>query len=288
MKTAVVTGATRGVGKGIAIALGAAGYEVHVTGRSTGSAVTFPVVGGTVEETAAAVTAAGGKGVPVVCDHTDDAQVAALFDGIGDGVDVLVNNVWGGYAAYHEDRHTDMEGPFWEQPLRVWDDMFTAGVRAHYAATVLAVPKLRPGALVVTVSFFPGSYLNGDDQVAYSVAKVADDRMIAVMAEQLRPRQVTAVALYPGLVRTEGVMRSAEFLDLSNSESPEFVGRAVVALAADPEVARLTGQCLVAAELAEEYGFTDTDGTRPSTVRPYFAGRAASVQRVDSEFPAVT
>jgi NAD(P)-dependent dehydrogenase (short-subunit alcohol dehydrogenase family) len=246
------------------------------------------VVGGTVEETAAAVTAAGGKGVPVVCDHTDDAQVTALFDGIGDGVDVLVNNVWGGYASYHEDRHTDMEGPFWEQPLRVWDDMFTAGVRAHYAATVLAVPKLRPGALVVTVSFFPGSYLNGDDQVAYSVAKVADDRMMAVMAEQLRPRHVTAVALYPGLVRTEGVMRSAEFLDLSNSESPEFVGRAVVALAADPEVARLTGQCLVVAELAEKYGFTDTDGTRPSTVRPYFAGRAASAQPFDSESPAVT
>jgi NAD(P)-dependent dehydrogenase (short-subunit alcohol dehydrogenase family) len=288
MKTAVVTGATRGVGKGIAIALGAAGYEVHVTGRSTGSAVTYPVVGGTVEETAAAVTAAGGKGVPVVCDHTDDAQVAALFDGIGDSVDVLVNNVWGGYASYHEDRHTDMEGPFWEQPLRVWDDMFAAGVRAHYVATVLAVPKLRPGALVVTVSFFPGSYLNGDDQVAYSVAKVADDRMTAVMAEQLRPREVTAVALYPGLVRTEGVMRSAEFIDLSNSESPEFVGRAVVALATDPEVARLTGQCLVAAELAEKYGFTDTDGRRPSTVRPYFAGRAASAQPVDSEPPAVT
>jgi NAD(P)-dependent dehydrogenase (short-subunit alcohol dehydrogenase family) len=288
MKTAVVTGATRGVGKGIAIALGAAGYEVHVTGRSTGSAVTYPVVGGTVEETAAAVTAAGGKGVPVVCDHTDDAQVAALFDGIGDSVDVLVNNVWGGYASYHEDRHTDMEGPFWEQPLRVWDDMFAAGVRAHYVATVLAVPKLRPGALVVTVSFFPGSYLNGDDQVAYSVAKVADDRMTAVMDEQLRPREVTAVALYPGLVRTEGVMRSAEFIDLSNSESPEFVGRAVVALATDPEVARLTGHCLVAAELAEKYGFTDTDGRRPSTVRPYFAGRAASAQPVDSEPPAVT
>jgi NAD(P)-dependent dehydrogenase (short-subunit alcohol dehydrogenase family) len=287
MKTAVVTGASRGVGKGIAIALGAAGYEVHVTGRSTGSAVTHPAVGGTVEQTAVAVTEAGGKGVPVVCDHTDDAQVAALFDGLG-GIDVLVNNVWGGYAAYHEDRHTDMEGPFWEQPLRVWDDMFTAGVRAHYAATVLAVPKLRPGALVVTVSFFPGSYVNGADQVAYSVAKVADDRMITVMAEQLRPRQVTAVALYPGLVRTEGVMRAAEFMDLSNSESPEFVGRAVVALAADPEVARLTGQCLVVAELAEKYDFTDTDGTRPSTVRPYFAGRSAAEDPGQGTRPAET
>jgi NAD(P)-dependent dehydrogenase (short-subunit alcohol dehydrogenase family) len=168
-----------------------------------------------------------------------------------------------------------MQGPFWEQPLSVWDDMITGGVRAHYATTVLAVPLLRPGSLVVTVSFFPGSYLNGQDQVAYSVAKAADDRMTAVMAEQLRPREVTAVALYPGLVRTEGVLRAAEFFDLSNSESPEFVGRAVVALAGDPGVSRWSGRCLVAAELAEEYGFTDLDGTRPTTVRPFFAERAA-------------
>ena len=279
MTVAVVTGASRGVGKGIAAALGAAGFTVYVTGRSTTSSVTYPVVGGTVEETAAAVDAAGGRGVPVVCDHTDDEQTRALFERVraeSGGLDVLVNNVWGGYAAYHEDRHTDMEGPFWGQPLRVWDDMFQAGVRAHYAATVFATPLLRPGGLVVTVSFFPGSYLNGTDQVAYSVAKAADDRMIAVMAAQLRPRDVTAVALYPGLVRTEGVMRAASFFDLSNSESPEFVGRAVAALAADPEVSRRTGQCLVAAELAAEYGFTDLDGSVPTTVRTYFAERAST------------
>jgi NAD(P)-dependent dehydrogenase (short-subunit alcohol dehydrogenase family) len=168
-----------------------------------------------------------------------------------------------------------MEGKFWEQPLRVWDDMFTAGVRAHYAATVLAVPLLRTGALVVTVSFFPGSYLNRADQVAYSVAKAADDRMIAVMAAQLAERGVTAVSLYPGLVRTEGVMRAAEFFDLSNSESPEFVGRAVAALAADPQVSRRNGQVAVAAELAAEYGFTDVDGKVPATVRTFFAQRAS-------------
>jgi NAD(P)-dependent dehydrogenase (short-subunit alcohol dehydrogenase family) len=276
MKVSVVTGASRGVGKGIAIALGAAGHTVYVTGRSSGSAVTQPSAGGTVEQTARAVDAAGGRGIPVVCDHTDDDQAAALIERIRDtsgGIDVLVNNVWGGYAAYHEDRHTDMEGPFWEQPLRVWDDMFAAGVRAHYVTTVLAVPLLRPGALVVTVSFFPGSYPSGDDQVAYSVAKAADDRMIAVMAAQLRPREVTAVALYPGLVRTEGVLRAGEFFDLSNSESPEFAGRAVAALAGDPQVARHTGRCLVAAELAGEYGFTDVDGRRPATVRDHFATR---------------
>ena len=278
-RVAVVTGASRGVGKGIALALGAAGHVVYVTGRSTADRVTYPVVGGTVEETAAAVTAAGGRGVAVVCDHTDDAQTTALFERVraeSGGLDVLVNNVWGGYSAYHEDRHADMEGPFWEQPLRVWDDMFTAGVRAHYAATVLAVPLLRPGALVATVSFFPGSYLNGDDQVAYSVAKAADDRMVAVTAAQLAARDVTAVALYPGLVRTEGVMRASEFFNLSNSESPEFVGRAVVALAGDAEVARHRGRCLVVAELAEEYGFTDVDGSRPATVRPHFAERAGA------------
>ncbi|MCU7725011.1 SDR family NAD(P)-dependent oxidoreductase [Actinoplanes sp. KI2] len=272
-RVAVVTGASRGVGKGIALALGAAGYVVYVTGRSTGDRVTFPVLGGTVEESARAVTAAGGTGVAVACDHTDDRQTAALFERVRDergGLDLLVNNVWGGYASYHEDRPADMQGPFWEQPLRVWDDMFTSGVRAHYAATVLAVPVLRAGALVVTVSFFPGSYLNGTDQVAYSVAKAADDRMVAVTAAQLTARDVTAVALYPGLVRTESVLRAAEFFDLSNSESPEFVGRAVAALAADPDVRRHTGRCVVAAELAEVYGFTDVDGSRPSSIRPHF------------------
>ncbi|GAA3340737.1 SDR family oxidoreductase [Amorphoplanes nipponensis] len=205
---------------------------MYVTGRSTDAAVTYPRVGGSVEQTAREVTAAGGAGVAMVCDHT------------------------------------------WGQPLSVWDDMFAGGVRAHYAATVLAVPLLRPGALVVTVSFFPGSYLSGEDQVAYSVAKAADDRMIAVMAEQLRPRRVTAVGLYPGLVRTEGVLRAAEFLDLSRSESPEFVGRAVVALAGGPGVARHTGRCLVAAELAAEYGFTDVDGARPVSARAHFRDRA--------------
>jgi NAD(P)-dependent dehydrogenase (short-subunit alcohol dehydrogenase family) len=278
-RVAVVTGASRGVGKGVAVALGAAGHTVYVTGRSTGTAVTYPVVGGTVEQTAEAVTAAGGRGVPVVCDHTDDEQVRALFDRVraeSGGLDVLVNNVWGGYAAYHEDRHADMQGRFWEQPLSVWDDMFTAGVRAHYAATVLAVPLLRPGALVVTVSFFPGSYLNGADQVAYSVAKAADDRLVAMTAAQLAERRVTAVSLYPGLVRTEGVMRAAQFFDLTNSESPEFVGRAVAALAADPAVNRRNGQVVVAAELAAEYGFTDVDGSVPETARDFFAGRASN------------
>jgi NAD(P)-dependent dehydrogenase (short-subunit alcohol dehydrogenase family) len=277
-RVAVVTGASRGVGKGIAVALGAAGWTVFVTGRSTDAHVTYPALGGSVDETARSVTAAGGRGVAVRCDHTDDAQTSRLFDRVrsaGGHLDLLVNNAWSGYAAYHEDRPGDMTGPFWEQPLRVWDDMFTGGVRGHYAATVLAVPLLRPGALVLTVSFFPGSYPSGDDQVAYSVAKAADDRLVAVAAAQLKPRGIAAVSLYPGLVRTESVLRGAEYFDLSNSESPEFLGRAVVALADDPQILDRTGRCLVAAELGEEYGFTDVDGRRPVSVRPEYQRRDA-------------
>lgn len=282
----MVTGASRGVGKGVAIALGESGMVVYCTARSTGVA-TYPHLGGTVEETAREVTEAGGRGIAVGCDHTDDRQVQALFDQVRQEhgrVDVLVNNVWGGYAAYHEDRFADIDGPFWTAPLSVWDDMFAAGVRAHYVASVLAVPLMGAGGLIVNVSFFPGTYV-GDDAVAYSVAKAADDRMVTMMARQLAARGVSAVSLYPGLVRTEGVLRAGDFFDLSNSESPVFVGRAVAALAADPEVAALSGQALVAAELGERYGFTDTDGRRPRSLRSQYSERDAASLRVDRDVP---
>ena len=270
---AVVTGASRGVGKGVAIALGESGMVVYCTARSTGAA-TYPHLGGTVEQTAQDVTEAGGLGIGVGCDHTDDEQVRALFERIGSDhgrVDVLVNNVWGGYAAYHEDRFGDLDGPFWTSPLSVWDDMFVAGVRAHYVASALGVPLMVAGGLIVTISFFPGTYI-GDDAVAYSVAKAADDRMVAMMARQLAGRGVSAVALYPGLVRTEGVLRAGDYFDLSNSESPIFVGRAVSAMAADPDVALLSGRAIAAAELADRYGFTDTDGRRPRSLRRDYDG----------------
>jgi NAD(P)-dependent dehydrogenase (short-subunit alcohol dehydrogenase family) len=141
--------------------------------------------------------------------------------------------------------------------------MFQSGVRAHYIASVLATPLLiqQENALIINISFFAAQ--RNDKGVAYCVAKAASDHMISCMAEELREHKVAAVSLYPGLVRTESVMKSVEHLDLSNSESPKFVGRAVVALASDADIMDKSGRVLIAAELAQQFGFTDIDGTQP-------------------------
>jgi len=273
MTVAVVTGATRGVGKGVAIALGETGTTVYCTGRSARETMTFPGLGGTVEETAAAVTKAGGEGVGVVCNHTDDAAVRAVFDRAEaerGRLDILVNSVWGGYESYHRGEPEEMARPFNEQPFDLWDKMFAAGVRAHHVAAALAVPLMASGELIVTISFFGGSYFSAGDPVAYGVAKAADDRLAVAMASQLRERGITSVSLYPGLASTESVLQPAEFLDLTGSESPLFTGPAVVALATDPDVLSLSDQVLVVAELATRYGFTDLDGSVPPSLRARF------------------
>jgi dehydrogenase/reductase SDR family member 1 len=157
--------------------------------------------------------------------------------------------------------------PFWEQPLWRWDAMFAAGVRAHYHASQLAARSMvanRRG-LIVNISFWAAQKHIGN--VAYGVSKAATDKMTFDMAKELQPFGVTVVSLYPGLVRTEKVMEAAAWLDLSNSESPEFVGRAVAALAGDPDVIRRTGTVLVAANLAADYGFTDIDGKTPRPLK---------------------
>jgi dehydrogenase/reductase SDR family protein 1 len=153
--------------------------------------------------------------------------------------------------------------PFWEQPLWRWDAMFAAGVRAHYHASQLAVPAMvaRRRGLIVNISTWAAKKHIAN--VAYGVSKAATDKMTADMAAELKGHGVAVVSLYPGLVRTEKVMAAAQWIDLSNSESPEFVGRAVAALASDPDVLRHTGNVLVAAALAREYGFTDIDGASP-------------------------
>jgi NAD(P)-dependent dehydrogenase (short-subunit alcohol dehydrogenase family) len=254
---ALVTGASHGVGRGCAEGLGEIGATVYLTGRDEAA----------LAETAARVTALGGRAVPVRCDHTDDAATEALFARIAreaGGLDVLVNAAWGGYERMVEDGAFVWANPFWEQPLFRFDAMFAAGVRPAYACTRLAAPAMvaaRSG-LVVNLSYWAAQkYLAN---AAYGVAKAATDRLTADTANELRPYGVCVVSLYSGLVRTERVLDAAAAFDLSNSESPRFTGRAVAALWRDPERMRHTGRALVVAELARAYGFTDVDGTQPA------------------------
>jgi len=274
----LVTGASRGVGKGVAAALGSTGAVVYVTGRSSG-APTQPRAGGTIEETAALVTERGGHGVAVRCDHTDDDAVRALFDRIRvehGRLDILVNNAWGGYAGWHSGRARDMLAPFWDKPFDIWDSMLTAGVRAHYTASALAVPLMDAGGLIVTVSMLVGTYPRAADDVGYAVAKAADDRMMLMMGAQAGERGITCVSLSPGLVRTELILATIDEsgFDLNTSESPELTGRAIIALARDRDRLRLSGASLVVAEVADHYGLTDVDGVRPPSLRPDFAREA--------------
>jgi NAD(P)-dependent dehydrogenase (short-subunit alcohol dehydrogenase family) len=260
-RVAVVTGASRGVGKGIALALGEAGATVYVTGRSDAGGTTEGLPG-TVRETADAVTQRGGQGVPVRCDHTADAEVEALFARVTQEhgrLDLLVNNAWGGYEQHDGPRFV---APFWEQPVRHWSGMFEAGVRAHLMAARLAVPLMlgnRRGLIVHTTAWDRDRYLGN---LFYDVAKAAVNRMAFGMARELRPHHVAVVALAPGFVRTERVL--AAFARAGrvpeNLESPEYVGRAVVALAGDANVMARSGRVLTAGQLAAEYGFTDVDG----------------------------
>ncbi len=254
-KVAVVTGGTFGVGRGIASALAHNGARVFVTGRSAHDGAASDKNVKNVEQ----ITG-------IRCDHRLDAEVTAAFERVAretHGIDVLVNNVWGGYERMIEDGVFTWGKPFWEQPLWRWDAMFSAGVRAHYHASQLAARTMvanRRGLIVNTSHWAAQKHIGN---VAYGVSKAATDKMTADMAVELRPYGVAVVSLYPGMVRTEKVMQAAAWLDLTNSESPEFIGRAVAALASDPDVMRHTGTVLVAASLAVDYGFTDVDGKAP-------------------------
>jgi dehydrogenase/reductase SDR family protein 1 len=182
-------------------------------------------------------------------------------------LDILVNNVWGGYEHFNDGTEFWNEAGFWDAPLARWDTMFVAGVRAHYVCSVQAAPLMivRRAGLIVTISFQAGQ--KSDMGVAYGAAKAADDHMIACMAHELRPHNICAVSLYPGLVRTEAVLKAAEHFDLSNSESPQFTGRTVAALAADPDVLKKSGRVFTNADLADEYGFCDVNGAQPTSSR---------------------
>src|SRR5262245_9783080 len=246
-QTALVTGASRGVGRGVAIGLARAGARAFATGRSIAQA-----------DLGAEVT-------PIVCDHTDDRAVAAAFGLVereAGRLDILVNAAWGGYERMVEDGRFTWSDPFWQQPAWRWEAMITAGVRAAFVASQHAARAMvgkRRGLIVHLSSWAAQKHIGS---TLYGLAKAATDKLAHDMAHELKSHGVTVVSLYPGLVRTEAVL-AARVFDLSNSESPEFIGRAVAALAADPDVARRTGSVLVAAALAQEYDFTDVDGRRP-------------------------
>lgn len=271
---ALVCGASRGIGRGCAVALGEAGARVWVTGRTEFEGQTEIPLPGSLQSTRAAVAAAGGSCVARVCDHADDAAVEAVFSELVAAekrLDVVVNAVWGGYERFVGLGDLSF-GRFWEQPLELWDSMHVRGVRTSYVGASLAARPMvvqGHGLIVNLTSFAARTFI---PPVAYSVAHAAIERMTADMGRELAGTGVVVVALCPGLVRTENVLANAEHFDLSNSESPQFVGRVVSVLAADAEAVRFSGQSIVTAELAAEYGVMDIDGTKPRSMRGELLG----------------
>ena len=266
-RVALVTGASRGIGKGIAEALGAAGATVYVTGRTMEEGDASVPLPGTLAETAALVTAAGGVGIALRCDHADDAQVAAVFERIAaeqGRLDLLVNNAWGGYQAKQRSAKSGFNTAFWKLPPAFYDTMTTVGVRSHYVASVHAAAMMVPRGrgLIVHISSLAGQEYSAN--VAYGVGKAAVDRMAADMAHELRPHNVAVISLCPDIVATEMIMARRKRQQLEKwMETPLFVGRAVVALAAEPEIMRKSGRVCRTRALAQEYGFSDIDGHQP-------------------------
>jgi len=279
-KVALVAGATRGAGRQIAVQLGAAGATVYATGRSTRECRSEMDRPETIEETAELVTAAGGTGIAVPVDHLVPEQVRDLVERIDreqGRLDVLVNDIWGG------DPLTTWHKPVWEQPLEAGCRSLRLAIDTHIITSHYALPLLirRPGGLVVEMGDGTKEY-NDDNyrqSVFYDLAKVSVNRLAFSQAHELREHGATAVALTPGWLRSEMMLdlfgvTEENWRDATDkqphfviSESPAFVGRAVAALAADPDRARWNGQSLSSGQLAKVYGFTDLDGSQPDAWR---------------------
>ncbi len=250
LRTAVVTGASRGIGRGVASALHEVGWQVFATGRSV----------------AGADLPAGVH--QITCDHANDDQTAAAFARVLDAVgriDLLANCAWGGYERMVEDGRFTWSVPFWEQPRHRWSSMMDSGVRAAFVCSALAAPTMiaHGRGLIVNLSFWAAQKHVGN--ALYGVSKAATDKLTFDMAHELRPHGVAAISLYPGLVRTEAVLAAAKsgVFDLSTSESPEFLGRVMAALYNDANLMAHSGQVVVAAAAARELGVRDIDGKSP-------------------------
>lgn len=282
---ALVTGSSRGIGKGVALELGSLGATVYVTGRTVEPDAN--PLGGTVGQTALEVDELGGQGIAVRCDHGVDAQVEALFTQIRDEqgrLDILVNN-----ACSAQDMGEHIGKLAWQQPLSAWDEVHQVGLRSAYVASVLAAPMMveqRSGLIANISSMGAVSYLHS---VAYGTAKAGLDKLAADLAHELAPHGVSALSLWPGLVRTELILSQCrdngrgglemvlprhegdespeQTIDLVISESPRFTGRTIAALFCDEKLKDKTGRAFACAELALEYGFTDLDGNQPPVIR---------------------
>ena len=283
-KIALVAGATRGCGRGISCELGAAGATVYCTGRSVRGQPATGTRPETIAQTAEMVTARGGVGIAVQVDHTVPAQVAALVEQIkreqNGQLDLLVNDVWGG------DELTQWDTPFWEHSLANGLLMQQRAVHSHIITSYYAAPLMvaRRSGLIVEVT--DGDTLDYRGTLFYDLAKVSVIRLAQAMALDLKPHNVTALALTPGFLRSEamldlfgvsetnwrdGAQRDPHFIA---SETPFYIGRAIVALASDPNVAAKSGQALATWNLAREYNFTDVDGSQPHWGE-YFAQHVA-------------
>ena len=273
---AIVTGASRGIGRGIALALLGKGMVVHVTARTVTDeqAAAHPQLEGSLNGLRAEAASLPGRLVVHVCDHAHDRQTEAVMAEIlaTEGhVDILVNNAWPGYENLVEGDNFTWPKPFWEQPMWRWNGMMDVALRTAFIASRAVAPSMvaRRAGLIVNISFWAAQKHNGN--AIYGIAKAAADKMVADFAHELRPHNVSAIALYPGLVRTEAVMRNAAFFDMSNSESPQFVGLAIAGLWADPHLMEKSGMVHVTANLAAEYGYPDIDGKqiRPATLESF-------------------
>ena len=283
-KVAVVAGATRGAGRGIACMLGASRATVYCTGRSVRRTAATATQPETIEETAEMVTAYGGVGIPVQVDHTIAAQVQSLFEQVRDEqgkLDILVNDIWGG------DELTEWGTPFWELSLDKGLLMQQRAVHTHIITSRYAAPLMVAARQGLIVEITDGATLDYRGNLFYDLAKVSAIRLAQAMAEELRPYHVTALAVTPGFLRSErmldhfgvteenwqeGAKQDPHFIA---SETPFYIGRAIAALAADPDIAAKSGGAFNSWGLAEEYGFTDIDGRQPNWGK-YFAEHVAT------------